>query len=147
MKKRVLLWLMLFVTGVGLFLYGFLLCKKTFNNISSSLTLLELDKYQNNTVFYNLFQIMNKTKTEQRLIHQQSVLSSPKLFFFIIDGLRYDFLESSHNFPNLHALMERNNKSQSRLFRTEADSPTTTSQRLKGIMTGGIPAFIEIGRA
>ena len=34
----------------------------------------------------------------------------------------------------------------SHLFLFQADPPTTTSQRLKALTTGGLPAFIEAGR-
>jgi hypothetical protein len=33
----------------------------------------------------------------------------------------------------------------SRLFRFVADAPTVTMQRLKGLTTGGLPTFIDIG--
>lgn len=34
----------------------------------------------------------------------------------------------------------------SRLYRFVADAPTTTMQRLKGLMTGGLPTFVDSGR-
>jgi phosphatidylinositol glycan class O len=39
----------------------------------------------------------------------------------------------------------RMNASQSMLYRFRADAPTTTSQRLKGLTTGSMPTFIDIG--
>lgn len=81
-----------------------------------------------------------------------------KIFFFIVDALRLDFMTfrsttSSHgtlnsssynNFQYMHNLLLENT-TQCALFGFRADPPTTTSQRLKGMMTGGLPAFVEIG--
>lgn len=36
-----------------------------------------------------------------------------------------------------------NNSQKARLFRTVCDAPTTTFQRIKAIITGNVPAFIE----
>lgn len=79
--------------------------------------------------------------------------SSPKfkkVFLFIIDALRYDFIlsEETSGFPSpfssIHQLLH-SNSSQCFLAGFRGDPPTTTSQRLRGIMTGSLPTFIEIG--
>jgi phosphatidylinositol glycan class O len=41
--------------------------------------------------------------------------------------------------------LRRYNRSNAMMFGFRADSPTTTSQRLKGILTGNFPTFMEIG--
>jgi GPI ethanolamine phosphate transferase 3 subunit O len=79
--------------------------------------------------------------------------ASPKfqnVFIFLIDALRYDFVLSKNdsNFPSpfstIHEIRQTNS-SQCFFAGFRGDPPTTTSQRLRGIMTGSLPTFIEIG--
>lgn len=70
-----------------------------------------------------------------------------KVVFVVIDGLRYDFLihkpdmdlKDALPFENkmikLHNLLKEE-PSNGKLFKFEADPPTTTMQRIKGITTG-----------
>ena len=73
-----------------------------------------------------------------------------KVFFFIIDSLRIDFVINNTNnkissqFPKLIELVEKNRKL-THFFRFRGDPPTVTSQRLKGLTTGSLPTFIDIG--
>lgn len=97
-----------------------------------------------------------KTRRELQLISEcpMSTLQSHscsqdptfnKVVFFIIDALRLDFVTSSSTpFIHLHDLLT-SNASQARLFGFQADPPTVTSQRLKGLTTGSFPTFIDIG--
>jgi len=83
-----------------------------------------------------------------------------KLYVMIVDGLRFDFLTRMPDelvcddlkqsggmpyncFEHLHELM-RNNASQTELFGFVADPPTTTSQRIKSIVTGTLPSFADM---
>jgi phosphatidylinositol glycan class O len=79
------------------------------------------------------------------------------VFLFVVDALRLDFMvvgaepelagrveSKTGTFRRMHSLM-RKNKSQCLFFGFRADPPTVTAQRLKGITTGGMPAFVEIG--
>eukprot|EP00474_Spongospora_subterranea_P005276 CRZ05734.1 hypothetical protein [Spongospora subterranea] len=78
-----------------------------------------------------------------------------KAILVIIDALRFDFvhadnLEPEHatnaNYRNRFKLFQELSESDpahARLFVFEADPPTTTMQRLKGIVTGGMPTFID----
>ena len=60
------------------------------------------------------------------------------------DLLNLNYTSCTYNqFPLLHKLMLKS--SNAILYKAYADPPTTTSQRLKGITTGSIPAFIEFG--
>ena len=85
----------------------------------------------------------------------------PKTFdravIIIIDALRYDFTVPSSrffsephqkhyldNFPILHEAAV-SNPSQAFLLPFIADPPTSTLQRLKGLTTGTLPTFIDIG--
>jgi GPI ethanolamine phosphate transferase 3 subunit O len=74
-----------------------------------------------------------------------------KVFFLIVDALRYDFVVPKKNCDQcaskltiIHRLLEQN-ASQCFLAAFRADPPTTTSQRLRGLMTGSLPTFVEIG--
>ncbi|XP_063978222.1 GPI ethanolamine phosphate transferase 3 isoform X2 [Diachasmimorpha longicaudata] len=76
-----------------------------------------------------------------------------RVVLLVIDALKYEFLKWTDNPPDInfhrnkvpivHKLLteEPNN---ARLFRSIADPPTTTMQRIKGLMTGTLPTFIDI---
>ncbi|WBW71287.1 pig-O [Schizosaccharomyces osmophilus] len=80
---------------------------------------------------------------------------APKLFskavIVVIDALRYDFLIPSndsfyyHNALNTPYETSVSHPEHSVLLQFLADAPTTTSQRLKGLTTGSLPTFIDIG--
>lgn len=61
----------------------------------------------------------------------------------IVDALRFDF---APEFPTIAQTLARRGQ-QSRLFQFVADAPTTTMQRLKGLTTGGLPTFVDMGRS
>lgn len=77
-----------------------------------------------------------------------------KVVLLVIDALKYDFGVYNENLPNpepyqnkikiIHELLQQKPK-QSRMFKFIADPPTTTLQRLKGLTTGSLPTFIDIG--
>lgn len=79
-----------------------------------------------------------------------------KVVLFIIDALRADMVTlhegacttplcrfSYNHMVGLQELVLRN-ASQCGLYVFEADPPTVTSQRLKGLTTGGLPTFIDV---
>ena len=61
----------------------------------------------------------------------------------IVDALRFDF---APEFPTIAQTLAKH-QNYSRLFQFVADAPTTTMQRLKGLTTGGLPTFVDIGRS
>lgn len=79
-----------------------------------------------------------------------------KLVVILIDALRFDFVLTHppsnpfpipyyhNNFPLIEQLRQEN-PSRSLLFQYRADPPTTTTQRLKAILTGSLPTFIDAG--
>ncbi|EFA77326.1 phosphatidylinositol glycan [Heterostelium album PN500] len=79
-----------------------------------------------------------------------------KAVIVVIDALRFDFVQKQspnaqnlspyfHNhLNNLTSLLETK-KSNSILYKFMADSPTVTMQRIKGITTGSLPTFIDVG--
>jgi phosphatidylinositol glycan class O len=82
-----------------------------------------------------------------------------KIVLLIIDGARFDFAVSkSRTDPSHHRVQERYSlnsipeiideaQGAAELYRFVADPPTTTQQRLKGLLTGGLPTFIEVGNS
>jgi predicted AlkP superfamily pyrophosphatase or phosphodiesterase len=75
-----------------------------------------------------------------------------RIIFFIIDALRFDMAQrstSDFHYSNKLTLLDQvanTHPDRTRLYRFVADAPTTTSQRLKGLMTGGLPTFIDMGK-
>ncbi|XP_078042673.1 phosphatidylinositol glycan anchor biosynthesis class O [Augochlora pura] len=78
-----------------------------------------------------------------------------RVVLLIVDALKYDFVHwyndnSStptyyrNKLPIIHKLLQ-SEPTKSRLYKFIADPPTTTMQRLKGLTTGSLPTFIDIG--
>jgi phosphatidylinositol glycan class O len=77
----------------------------------------------------------------------------PKLVLILVDALRFDFVQrmeflstitkhsSSHHQNNDHTRISSSYSSC--VFKFVADPPTTTMQRLKALMTGTMPTFID----
>ncbi|KAK7037483.1 mannose-ethanolamine phosphotransferase gpi13 [Paramarasmius palmivorus] len=72
----------------------------------------------------------------------------------IIDSLRFDFVTPDpplpvspyhHNVLTLPAQLTEKYPKNSFLFNSYADPPTTTLQRIKGITTGSLPTFVDMG--
>ena len=75
-----------------------------------------------------------------------------KAVIIIIDALRYDFTVpfsgEPHHFHNALTVLDetaRQNPREAFLLPFIADPPTSTLQRLKGLTTGTLPTFIDIG--
>lgn len=74
----------------------------------------------------------------------------------IIDALRFDFISSDppqppsphyHGVLRLPAQLTRAQPRHSFIFNSFSDPPTTTLQRIKGITTGSLPTFVDIGKS
>jgi GPI ethanolamine phosphate transferase 3 subunit O len=79
--------------------------------------------------------------------HKRAVL-------LVIDALRFDFISPDHPnefSPNHHGVLtlpaELTAKypQHSFIYNSYSDPPTTTLQRIKGITTGSLPTFVEMG--
>lgn len=79
-----------------------------------------------------------------------------KVIVLLVDALKYDFgvynssLEPGSGAPfqnNLKVIheLQKTAPSHTRLYKFIADPPTTTLQRLKGLTTGTLPTFIDMG--
>ena len=80
--------------------------------------------------------------------------SHKRAVVLVIDALRFDFLSPNppqppspyhHNVLSLPQELTSTRPSHSFLFEMFSDPPTTTLQRLKGITTGSLPTFIDMG--
>ncbi|KII84903.1 hypothetical protein PLICRDRAFT_345660 [Plicaturopsis crispa FD-325 SS-3] len=75
--------------------------------------------------------------------------------FLVIDALRYDFIATDppadpvspyhHNVLTLPRELTQKYPHNSFIFNAHADPPTTTLQRIKGITTGSLPTFVDMG--
>ncbi|KAH9048341.1 hypothetical protein EDB84DRAFT_1556964 [Lactarius hengduanensis] len=74
--------------------------------------------------------------------------------FLVIDSLRFDFLSPHppephspyhHNVLTLPRELTAKHPRNSFLFNAYADPPTATLQRIKGLVTGSLPTFVDIG--
>ncbi|CAO2819154.1 unnamed protein product [Amaranthus hypochondriacus] len=79
-----------------------------------------------------------------------------RLVIIVFDALRFDFVAPSSFFSEKKPWMDRlpviqklaaELGSSSRIFKAVADPPTTSLQRLKGLTTGGLPTFIDVGNS
>ncbi|KAF5319182.1 hypothetical protein D9619_008763 [Psilocybe cf. subviscida] len=77
-----------------------------------------------------------------------------RAILLIIDALRFDFITPNpprpaspfhHNVLTLPRELTEKNPKHSFIFNAYADPPTTTLQRIKGITTGSLPTFVDIG--
>ena len=73
-----------------------------------------------------------------------------RAIILIVDALRHDFVSDGRCTAVSGALdwsraLHWPAGVSGRLFRARADAPTTTSQRLKALTTGGLPTFIDLG--
>jgi len=72
----------------------------------------------------------------------------------IIDALRWDFISPHppsphspyhHDILTLPSQLTEQHPQHSFLFNSYADPPTTTLQRIKGLTTGSLPTFVDMG--
>ncbi|KVI04333.1 Alkaline phosphatase-like, alpha/beta/alpha [Cynara cardunculus var. scolymus] len=79
-----------------------------------------------------------------------------RLVIIVLDALRFDFVAPSTFFEEKKPWMDKlqvlhkfasESESAARIFKAIADPPTTSLQRLKGLTTGGLPTFIDIGNS
>jgi len=126
MRAWLLLWVFLaHLAGIYLFTRGFLLTRLSLTDLSSC------------------------PNADCTIVptHKRAIL-------LIIDALRFDFVTSNppdppspfhHNILTLPRELTLRHPKQSFIFNAYADPPTTTLQRIKGITTGSLPTFVDIG--
>ncbi|KAH9606249.1 hypothetical protein KSS87_007709 [Heliosperma pusillum] len=79
-----------------------------------------------------------------------------RLVIVVFDALRFDFVAPSSFFPEKKPWMDKlpilqklaaEDGTSARIFKAIADPPTTSLQRLKGLTTGGLPTFVDVGNS
>ncbi|XP_074851980.1 GPI ethanolamine phosphate transferase 3, catalytic subunit isoform X2 [Carettochelys insculpta] len=129
----------LFFCGIGLFTSGFLLIRIELANRSSCSDPLAAPTRAGRGV------VTGACWLPQRI---------PKAVLLIIDALTFEFArfdlakERPRPYENKLGFLHHLSRSQprhARLYRFRADPPTTTMQRIKGITTGSLPTFIDVG--
>ncbi|PFH53640.1 hypothetical protein AMATHDRAFT_1276 [Amanita thiersii Skay4041] len=126
LRLSVLLWVSaVHLVGIYLFTRGFLLSRLSLSHHT----------------------ICNSSECTLRPTHSRAVI-------LIIDSLRFDFITpdppqppspNHHNVLTLPRELTAKRPSHSFLFNAYADPPTTTLQRIKGLTTGSLPTFIDMG--
>ncbi|XP_071440560.1 GPI ethanolamine phosphate transferase 3 [Hetaerina americana] len=157
------LWIyFLIFSSIFLFLRGFLLKRDVFTDKAMCVPTetfelsiqqekpFPLPKFDNNIVHHSGF-IGDILKNSTLCVPTHS-----KVIIMIVDALRHDFIQFNESLnesetlayqnkvPVIHELLQ-NKPRNSRVFKFVADPPTTTMQRLKGITTGSLPTFVDVG--
>ncbi|KAI8575199.1 hypothetical protein K450DRAFT_262856 [Umbelopsis ramanniana AG] len=150
-----LVWVSLAYTlGIYLFLNGFLLTRQTLHVESTHLSSP-----------WNQFPLASGHDHVEKSIDMESIAQSKgisdiyeppfqRAIIVLIDALRFDFLPKlgerpsdqfyTNRLPIVQDLLDQSPES-TVLFQFRADPPTTTMQRLKALMTGSLPTFIDAG--
>ncbi|XP_058832499.1 GPI ethanolamine phosphate transferase 3 [Topomyia yanbarensis] len=153
----VLVWLSAILgAGIHLFSKGFLLTRIAQTDYS---TCIRYEKYMcpSETDSSASCNSTQKVLSILRDVDRSSNICLPrksKVILLVIDALRYDFgtfnasleqpLPFQNNLPVMTELLNRFPE-RTRKLKFVADPPTTTLQRLKGMTTGSLPTFIDIG--
>lgn len=96
---------------------------------------------------------LNQTDRDQRCWTKPAI---NRLVIIVLDALRIDFVAPSTFFEEKKPWMDKlqvlqkmaaTRGSSARIFKAIADPPTTSLQRLKGLTTGGLPTFIDVGNS
>lgn len=133
------------IFGLYIFLKGFLLTRQTFDIQGKR---------------FEPWQDFPLTAQQQHTpVKKPTTIPSQKPFkrtlIVLIDALRFDFAvhapstsTTEHYYRNQFPIMQKLTQEQpasSLLYQFRADPPTTTMQRIKGLMTGSLPTFIDAG--
>ncbi|KAF8553125.1 hypothetical protein OG21DRAFT_1414878 [Imleria badia] len=85
-----------------------------------------------------------------------SLATHKRAVILVIDALRFDFISSHppdppspyhHNILTLPRKLTTAHPQHSFIFNAHADPPTTTLQRIKGLTTGSLPTFVDVGES
>ena len=110
-------------------------------------------------IIISIYTFTNGFLIRRLSINDTNVHSYPNLKRFdkaivlFVDALRFDFIFTSHTtppkqndyfgLPSIESLLKQ--RAHARLFKFIADPPTTTMQRIKALMSGTLPTFIDAG--
>ncbi|GAB5593093.1 mannose-ethanolamine phosphotransferase gpi13 [Umbelopsis nana] len=141
--------------GIYLFLNGFLLTRQTLH-IENAQPLSPWTQFPVVTNHSNA-DLLELNVSEMLLPKTIPFIHDPpfrRAIIVVIDALRFDFLPKlspretdqffTNRLPVVQELLDDMPES-TILFQFRADPPTTTMQRLKALMTGSLPTFIDAG--
>uniref|UniRef100_UPI00398ED1EE GPI ethanolamine phosphate transferase 3 isoform X2 n=1 Tax=Pristiophorus japonicus TaxID=55135 RepID=UPI00398ED1EE len=135
---------LLFYAGLGLFLSGFLLVRVELRSRSSC----------RDAAFSAAGGGDEESRFSQDLHSCWMSRRFSRVVVLVIDALRFDFAKYNPEnknpgpYENKLEVIYQNVLSKpehARLFQFRADPPTTTMQRIKGMTTGTLPTFIDVG--
>ncbi|XP_023954366.2 GPI ethanolamine phosphate transferase 3 isoform X2 [Bicyclus anynana] len=146
----------LILSAVLMFGQGFLLSRKTLSDVSECVPLEKFgcDGHENSSI---KLPCSDDDKIRRILSYSGSpIVCAPKknkVALILVDALRYDFTEYDKN--NASPLYYQNRlpvirrtvdkwPNRARIFRFMADPPTTTLQRIKALVTGSLPTFVDM---
>ncbi|XP_061989871.1 uncharacterized protein LOC133708427 [Rosa rugosa] len=141
--------MLLHVVAILIFTRGFLLTRTELPNYS------KCDDVSQSPCFFE----DQDHKPHNQSQNQKVCWSKPaidRLVIIVFDALRFDFVAPSTFFQEKKPWMNKlqliqqlaaTNASSARIFKAIADPPTTSLQRLKGLTTGGLPTFIDVGNS
>ncbi|CAG9795698.1 unnamed protein product [Diatraea saccharalis] len=151
-----LIWFAYLIISAGLmFAHGFLLSRKSLSDVTECVPLSDFgcDGWEKG----NLSNVCTDEEKIQRILSNPgSDIACPpartRAVFLLVDALRYDFAEYD---PRIKTPLPYQNRlpiiketldkwpERSRLYRFMADPPTTTFQRIKALVTGSLPTFVD----
>lgn len=154
-----LLWFSyLVMSAILMFGHGFLLTRKTLSDNSKCVPISDFDCEGHESTNSAVELTCTVDYKIRRLLLRPGapLICAPKrsrVVFILVDALRYDFTEYDdsrdqplpyqNKLPIIKNLLKEQPKN-TRLFRFMADPPTTTLQRIKALVTGSLPTFIDV---
>jgi phosphatidylinositol glycan class O len=101
--------------------------------------------------------LLTRLSLPQVNTHDEPLVPTHKrAVILVIDALRFDFISPDppqprsphyHGVLKLPAQLTKTRPRHSFIFNSFSDPPTTTLQRIKGITTGSLPTFVDIGKS
>ncbi|KAI4335126.1 hypothetical protein L6164_013802 [Bauhinia variegata] len=148
--------LMLHVVGILIFTRGFLLTRTELPNYSLCSDISQSFCLSPETTprFYSSDDFDRTTNSSDASCWTKPAIN--RLVIIVLDALRFDFVAPSTFFKESKPWMDRfqilkevasRHGSSARIFKAIADPPTTSLQRLKGLTTGGLPTFVDVGNS
>lgn len=152
----IMLWVAYMLSaGIHLFSRGFLLSRDTLTDVSQCRSLAFCTDPQNASCLLDAAFVRTALQNQQpEALADVCLPAKSRVILLVVDALKYDFglydaarqnpEPFENKLPFLHEL-QTTRPAHARLLRFTADPPTTTLQRLKGLTTGSLPTFIDVG--
>ncbi|XP_013163137.1 PREDICTED: GPI ethanolamine phosphate transferase 3-like isoform X2 [Papilio xuthus] len=150
-----LLWFSyLIIAAVLMFGHGFLLSRKTLSDVTECSPLSEISCEDGGMI------TKEYCNDDLKIKHVSSNIGAflacapkrNKVVLILVDALRYDFTEYDeriekplyyqNRLPIIQGILKQHPE-RARLYRFMADPPTTTLQRVKALVTGSLPTFVD----